>query len=180
MPHPGAAFVPTASRKTTRHKARWNERCAIGRVQFTKRRLGDHCQREACTAAASRSGKQRPTPRAVSRNRHRSGQQKPKQKRPRSGKQKPTPRRRADPEAEADTEGNRIRSFLEIITPDVTPSRQVGKAIMECIDLFENKQLPLNVLRGDIAYQFDLDRALAPAWRQELEFLLHHALAVRV
>ncbi len=76
--------------------------------------------------------------------------------------------------------GNRIRSFLEIIAPDVTPSRQVWKAIMECIDLFENKKLPLNVLSGDIAFQFDLDSALAPAWRQELEFLLHHALAVRV
>ncbi len=52
MPHPGAAFVPTASRKTTRPKARWNERCAIGHEQFTKRRLGDHCQREGADPAS--------------------------------------------------------------------------------------------------------------------------------
>ena len=76
--------------------------------------------------------------------------------------------------------GNKIRSFLEIVTPDVTPSRQVLRAILDCIVLCENKTFPLKVLIGDISFQFDLALALAPGWRQELEYLLHHALAVRV
>jgi hypothetical protein len=90
------------------------------------------------------------------------------------------PGKLANSRVEVPPPGNRIRSFLELVTPDVTPSRQVLRAILDCIDLFENKSFPLDVLSGDISFQFDLDLALAPGWRQELEFLLHHALAVRV
>lgn len=90
------------------------------------------------------------------------------------------PGKLADSRVEMPPPGNRIRSFLEIVTPDVTPSRQVFRAILDRIDLFENKSFPLDVLIGDISFQFDLDLALAPGWRQELEFLLHHALAARV
>ncbi len=76
--------------------------------------------------------------------------------------------------------GNRVRSFLDIVSPDVTPSRHVWTAITDSIDLFENKNLPLRVQSGDVTFGFDVEQALAPSWRQELVYLLHHALAVRV
>jgi hypothetical protein len=89
------------------------------------------------------------------------------------------PGKLANSRMEVPPPGNRIRSFLEVRTPDVTPSRQVLRAVIDSIDPFQNKSFPLDVLSGDVSFQFDLDLALAPAWRQELEFLLHHALSVR-
>ena len=75
----------------TRHslEIRWNERCAIGHEQFTKRRLGNHWYRQRCVVLFRSQQKQQ----AVSRGR---SSQRPKQSaeaeaasRSRSSRQKP-------------------------------------------------------------------------------------------
>ena len=76
--------------------------------------------------------------------------------------------------------GNRVRSYLDILTPDQTPNQKILHDILDPIDLFANQPLPLNVQSGDTTFAFNIEQALAPAWHRELEVLLHNALAVRV
>lgn len=74
--------------------------------------------------------------------------------------------------------GNRVRSYLDIWSPDSSPSRAIAYVILEPIDLFESKPLPLRVTNGNVFFEFNVDFALVEAWRVELEFLLWRALAV--
>jgi hypothetical protein len=76
--------------------------------------------------------------------------------------------------------GNRVRSYLNILTPDQTPNQKILYDILNPIDLFANQPLPLHVQSGDITFTFNIEQALAAAWHRELEVLLHSALAVRV
>ena len=76
--------------------------------------------------------------------------------------------------------GNRVRSFLEILAPDATASQQLQSDISDSVSLFENQPFPLSVQIGSTSFQFNVERALAPAWHHEIEVLLHYALAVRV
>lgn len=76
--------------------------------------------------------------------------------------------------------GNRVRSFIDILTPDATPTIQVERDVTSVVDLIEDRPFPLDMHSGDSTFQFNLELALAPAWRRELLTLLHHALAVRV
>lgn len=76
--------------------------------------------------------------------------------------------------------GNRVRSYLDIVTPDQTANQKILDDILNPIDLFANQPLPLNVQSGDTNFTFNIEQSLAPAWHRELEVLLHNALAVRV
>jgi hypothetical protein len=76
--------------------------------------------------------------------------------------------------------GNRVRSYLDILTPDRTLNQQVETDIIDCIDLFTNPAFPLKVHHGETTFQFDIELALAPGWHRELVVLLHRSLAVRV
>jgi hypothetical protein len=76
--------------------------------------------------------------------------------------------------------GNRVRSYLDIVTPDKTPNEKILYDILNPIDLFANEPLPLNAHSGATTFTFNIEQALAAAWHRELEVLLHNALAVRV
>lgn len=76
--------------------------------------------------------------------------------------------------------GNSVRSYLEIVAPDETPNATLEQSIAGSIDLFGATRLPLKVQSGDISFEFDVEQALAPAWRREIIVLLHSALVVRV
>jgi hypothetical protein len=76
--------------------------------------------------------------------------------------------------------GNRVRSYLDIVTPDQTSNQKILYDILNPIDLFANQPLPLNAHSGDTTFTFNIEQALAAAWHRELEVLVHHALAVRV
>lgn len=82
--------------------------------------------------------------------------------------------------AEVPPPGNRVRSYLEIVAPDETPSHVMEREVEDSIDLLENQPFPLRLQSGDTTFQFDVESALAPAWRQEMRALLHRALEVRV
>ena len=91
-----------------------------------------------------------------------------------------TPGRLMNAHVEVPPPGNRVRSFLDITTPDTTPNAQVENDVSSCIDLVEDNPFPLDMHSGDTTFQFNLELALAPAWRRELLVLLHRALEVRV
>lgn len=76
--------------------------------------------------------------------------------------------------------GNRVRSYLEIMTPDDTPNHQVERDVTESIDLLQDLPFPFKLEGGGTTFEFDVELALAPAWRRELLFLLHRALEARV
>lgn len=76
--------------------------------------------------------------------------------------------------------GNRVQSYLDIVTPDQTPNQKILYDILNPIDLFANQPLPLTVQSGDTNFTFNIEQSLAPAWHREVEVLLHNALAVRV
>jgi hypothetical protein len=76
--------------------------------------------------------------------------------------------------------GNRVRSYLDIWTPDETSNQQVQTDILDCIDLFTNPEFPLKVHGGETTFHFNVELALAPGWHRELLVLLHRSLAVRV
>ena len=76
--------------------------------------------------------------------------------------------------------GNRVRSYLEIVAPDDTPTHDIERSVADSIDLFADQRLPLHVEYGGTNYEFNAELALAPAWRRELLVLLHRALEVRI
>ena len=76
--------------------------------------------------------------------------------------------------------GNRVRSYLDIWTPDETPSLTIEEDVVSCIDLLQDEHLPIDLQSGECTFHFDLEAALAPGWRRELVVLLHRALDARV
>ena len=77
--------------------------------------------------------------------------------------------------------GNRIRTYLDIYAPDRTASRQIRADVLGAADFIAGfRALPWHVNRRDTTFEFEADGALAPGALTELEFLLEHALAVRV
>lgn len=77
--------------------------------------------------------------------------------------------------------GNRVRSYLEITTPDSTPSRQIAGAIQAGADFLADagQELPWHFAHGEVSFVFELEAALAAQWQVELRMLLGYALAVR-
>ena len=75
--------------------------------------------------------------------------------------------------------GNHVRSYLEILAADHTPSRRIARDVLDAVNLLESRPLPLNVRHGDTTFDFNAELRLAAAWRGELEALLWNALAVR-
>lgn len=75
--------------------------------------------------------------------------------------------------------GNRVRSYLEILAPDETPSGSISKDVLDCTGFFERQSMPIQMQSGDTHFTFDIDGELAPAWHRELALLLRVALGVR-
>jgi len=75
--------------------------------------------------------------------------------------------------------GNKVLSYLDIVAPDDTPSRQLHRKINDSIDLFHEQPLPLHVQIQEISFEFNVDPRLAPGWREEMVVLLRAALAAR-
>lgn len=77
--------------------------------------------------------------------------------------------------------GNRVRSYLDITTPDTTTNRAIAHVVITCADLLQSarKPLPWSLLSGETAFEFNLEQGLAEHWELELRVLLGYALQVR-
>jgi hypothetical protein len=75
--------------------------------------------------------------------------------------------------------GNRVRSYLEILAPDDTPSRAILEKALDIVGLLENRPLPLQVQSGEVGFEFNAELGLAAPWRYEFDVLLKRALDTR-
>lgn len=77
--------------------------------------------------------------------------------------------------------GNRVRSYLDIVAPDSTPSTNIENVVRSAARILADTRTPLPwaVNHAEIYMEFNLEASLAPQWQIELETLLAHCLAVR-
>lgn len=74
--------------------------------------------------------------------------------------------------------GNRVRSYLDIVTPDGATSKQIVDDLNQILPFADDLALPWLIDSGDSRFAFGVDRQLAPAWREELQTLLNAVLTV--
>lgn len=77
--------------------------------------------------------------------------------------------------------GNRIRSFLDITTPDTTSDDEIVQVVSSGAALMfdTGRELPWNLRNSETRFRFDLELSLAEQWELELRILLGYALQVR-
>lgn len=75
--------------------------------------------------------------------------------------------------------GNRVRSYLDITTPDATADAEISRVVGEGVRLFK-KPLPWLQTHSETTFEFNLEQGLAEQWQLELRILLGYALEVRL
>ena len=76
--------------------------------------------------------------------------------------------------------GNQVRSYLDILAPDVTPTAQILRDVLDTSELAsDTRPLPWRFISGDTSFTFDAVYELAMGWQEEIAELLERALAVR-
>jgi hypothetical protein len=77
--------------------------------------------------------------------------------------------------------GNRVRSYLEITTPDGTSDHAITQVVISGAESLvdANQELPWQLAHGGTAFEFNLELGLAQHWALELRILLGYALQVR-
>jgi hypothetical protein len=76
--------------------------------------------------------------------------------------------------------GNRVRSYLDIVAPDETPTSEILSAIPTFVANMRSQALPWVDTVGRCTFRFEVEPALRDLWATELEALLGAALRVRV
>ena len=76
--------------------------------------------------------------------------------------------------------GNRVRSYLDIIAPDETPTREVLASLGPFVAAAREQGLPWAATVGRCTFRFGVDGNLAAAWAAEFRALFEAAVAVRV
>lgn len=77
--------------------------------------------------------------------------------------------------------GNRIRSYLDITTPDGTSNQEITSAVISGAELLHDlgRALPSQLNHAEITFAFNIELGLADQWPLELRILLGYALQVR-
>lgn len=75
--------------------------------------------------------------------------------------------------------GNRVRSYLDILTPDETPTVQIRSEVLGAVAKASPKTFPWRHAAGRTTLVFGAELAFVPGWPRELESLLNAALDVR-
>jgi hypothetical protein len=77
--------------------------------------------------------------------------------------------------------GNRVRSYLDIVTPDDTDTAYVRQVVTSGTRALHEvgQALPWSLRFARLSFEFNIELGLAPHWRQELDLLLGYALQVR-
>jgi hypothetical protein len=74
--------------------------------------------------------------------------------------------------------GNAVRSYLDIFAPDDVNPNEVTAAVLQLLTELEPAKLPARHTVGRVQFEFGMDRALAAAWKAEVQHLFHECLQV--
>jgi len=72
--------------------------------------------------------------------------------------------------------GNRVRSYLDVLTPDETPRETIERAFEHLVSGTPPVRLPAMALIGPCWFRFSMEERLAFGWRSELRALFTRAL----
>jgi hypothetical protein len=77
--------------------------------------------------------------------------------------------------------GNRVRSYLEVTTPDATSGDAITQVVVSGAQFLveADRELPWRLAHRETAFEFNLELGLAEQWTLELRILLGYALEVR-
>ena len=73
--------------------------------------------------------------------------------------------------------GNRVRSYIDVVAPDGTPTQRILNAFTEVV-AFEPRALPFEVRVGDVWFRASMEDTLAAAWQPELALLMRYVVAL--
>lgn len=76
--------------------------------------------------------------------------------------------------------GNRVRSYLDVIAPDETPTTEILAAVPVFLTAVQTSPLPWVATAGRCTFRFGLEAGREGVWIAELRALLAVALRVRV
>jgi hypothetical protein len=75
--------------------------------------------------------------------------------------------------------GNQVRSYVDVVAPDETATREIQNALVKFIEEARGHSLPWVGSVGRCAFRFGVETRLHPSWPDELRQLLLAALNVR-
>lgn len=76
--------------------------------------------------------------------------------------------------------GNRVRSYLDIVAPDETPTTEILASIPRFLSALRQTPLPWVATVGRCTFRFGLELGLEGRWASEFRTLLEAAVRVRV
>jgi len=74
--------------------------------------------------------------------------------------------------------GNTVRSYLDIVAPDSIRTSILVSSFEELLDGLVPDKCSFVRTIGNVWFRFGIELGLAPAWRQEIEILFQHAIAL--
>jgi hypothetical protein len=75
--------------------------------------------------------------------------------------------------------GNSVRSYLDVLAPDETPTQEIRNAVVAFIGQSRGTPLPWTRTIGRCTFRFGVELGLYSSWSEEFHRLLLSALAVR-
>ena len=76
--------------------------------------------------------------------------------------------------------GNRVRSYLDIVAPDVTPWAEIRPAFMSFVAEAQRRRFPWAGVVGRTYFRAGMEQALAANWQREIADLYRAVQAVRI
>jgi hypothetical protein len=76
--------------------------------------------------------------------------------------------------------GNRVRSYLDVVAPDETPTSEILAAVQQFVSVMRENPLPWKSTIGRCTIRFGLDLGLEQVWFEEFQRLVEAAMQVRV
>jgi hypothetical protein len=75
--------------------------------------------------------------------------------------------------------GNRVRSYVDVVAPDETSTREIQSALVNFIEQARGHSLPWLGAVGPCTFRFGVETGLHASWPHELVQLVLAALSVR-
>lgn len=75
--------------------------------------------------------------------------------------------------------GNRVRSYIDIVAPDETPTSEILAAVPTFVTSMRQRTLPWADTVGRCTFRFAVEPGLASHWAAEFDTLLRAALGAR-
>ena len=74
--------------------------------------------------------------------------------------------------------GNRVRSYVDVLTPDETAPAIIERAFEHLLAAEPPAEMPATVIVGPCWFRFSMEEKLAPAWRAELRALFERTVTL--